>query len=266
MTNHNDLNSKLIILVSLNGFSFYSTSVGATNAYVLKSISFSDSLRTEKMENLLGDVFNKNNELTLKYDEVVVLHHNNLATFVPTELFDEDFLASYLQYTTKVFETDFIAFDSLQQHQMNAVYIPYVNMNNFFIDYFGTFSYHHASTILVNAVLAIAPINEHKNMYVHVSDHNFEIIIVQNQKLLLYNSFDYNTPEDFIYYILFTAEQLQLDPNNFQLTLLGLINPSDSLYQICYKYIRNVAFLNNTNTSNKGTEIENRHHFILLNA
>ena len=103
-------------------------------------------------------------------------------------------------------------------------------------------------------------------MYVHVSDHNFEIIIVQNQKLLLYNSFDYNTPEDFIYYILFTAEQLQLDPNNFQLTLLGLINPLDSLYQICYKYIRNVAFLNNTTISNKGTEIENRHHFILLNA
>ena len=263
---HNDLSSKLSILVSLNGLSFYSKLTNATAQEVIKSISFSASHRTEKIEDLLLDVFNKHPELTQKHNEVVVIHHNNLSTFVPTELFDEDFLASYLQYTTKVFETDFIAFDPLPQYQMNTVYIPYVNMNNFFIDFFGSFSYHHSSTILVSKLLEKSANNEQKNMYAHVAENHFEIVIVQNQQLLLYNSFDYQTPEDFIYYILFTAEQLQLDPNNFQLTLLGLVNKNDTIYSICYKYIRNVDLLNSSNKFNNCTETENRQHFILLNS
>lgn len=175
-------------------------------------------------------------------------------------------MGSYLQFKTKVFETDFFAFDALPTHEMNAVYIPYVNMNNFFIDYYGSFNYQHASTILVSKLLDLPAATDDKVMYVHVADTHFEIVIIQNQKLILYNSFDYKNAEDFIYFILFTAEQLQLNPDNFQLQLLGVIDETDDLYQICYKYIRNITFLQNNNPSNNFSELENRHHFILLNA
>jgi hypothetical protein len=77
-------------------------------------------------------------------------------------------------------------------------------------------------------------------MTVHFSEGHFEIII-QNQKLLFFNSFDYQTPEDFIYYVLFTAEQLSLNPENFPLELIGNID-SESHFKIAYKYIRNVLW------------------------
>ncbi|MBC7495454.1 MAG: DUF3822 family protein, partial [Flavobacterium sp.] len=131
--------SQLRILVSLNGLSFYSTGVSHNNVNMLKNISFSSSQRVAKIEDLLNDVFNNNVELVQKYDQVLVVHSNNLSTFVPTEIFDEDYLGSYLQYNTKVFETDFFAFDVMPKHQMNSVYIPYINMNNFFIDFYGSF-------------------------------------------------------------------------------------------------------------------------------
>ncbi len=266
MTTDTNLASKLNILVSLNGLSFYSKNSVAGNRNILKNISFSNSQRTEKIEDLLVAVFNKNNELIQKYDQVLVIHSNNLATFVPTELFDEEYLGSYLQYKNKVFENDFFTFDALPKHEMNAVYIPYVNMNNFFIDYFGSFNYQHSSTILVAKLLEFHTVDDTKIMYVHVAENHFEIIIIQNQKLLLYNSFDYKNPEDFIYFILFTAEQLQLNPDEFQLNLLGFINLNDALFQICYKYIRNVCLLQMTTSANSFTETENRHHYILLNA
>jgi hypothetical protein len=50
-------------------------------------------------------------------------------------------------------------------------------------------------------------------MTVHFSEGHFEIIVIQNQKLL-FNSFDYQTPD--FYYVLFTAEQLSL---NWKLSL-----------------------------------------------
>ena len=266
MTSETNLTSKLNILVSLNGLSFYSKKTTLENTELLKNISFSNSQRAEKIEDLLIEVFNKNYELIQKYDDVVIIHSNNLCTFVPTELFDEDYLASYLQYKTKVFETDFFAFDELPKYHMNAVYIPYINMNNFFIDYYGSFTYQHASSILVSKLLENSFDVEQKIMYVHVAENHFEIIIIQNQKLILYNSFDYKNAEDFIYYILFAAEQMQLNPDNLQLQLLGFIDESSDLFQICYKYIRNISFLKINNTLNNCSEFDNRHHFILLNA
>jgi hypothetical protein len=75
-------------------------------------------------------------------------------------------LGSYLQYNTKVFETDFFAFDTLSNYDINAVYIPYVNMNNFFIDKFGTFDYKHANSILVTKLLDASK-TEMRKMAVH---------------------------------------------------------------------------------------------------
>ena len=98
---------------------------------------------------------------------------------------------------------------------MNAVYIPYVNINNFFIDQFGTFDYKHANSILVSKLLDASKNNDNKKMIVHFNPGHFEIIVIQNQKLLLFNSFEYKTPEDFIYYLLFTAEQLNMNVFNW---------------------------------------------------
>ena len=257
---------KLVIQVSLNGLSFCVFDTLSANPIVLQNIHFDSFQRSAKIEDLFVSVFRENPELNHQYDEITVLHSNNLSTFVPTALFDEEFLGSYLQYNTKVFETDFFTFDELEKYEMNTVYIPYVNMNNFFIDQFGSFDYKHATSILVSKLLDFSKNNEERKMFVHVSESHFEIIIIQNQKLHLFNSFDYKTPEDFIYYILFTAEQLQLNPENFKLELLGTVVEEDVLYQIAYKYIRNCSLFDVSEFKNSFSEKQNREHFILLHS
>jgi len=149
---------------------------------------------------------------------------------------------------------------------MNNVYIPYVNMNNFFIDQYGSFEYKHANSILVSKLLDVSKNNEERKMFVHVSESHFELMVIQNQKLHLYNSFEYKTPEDFIYYLLFTAEQLHLNPENFKLELLGTITESDAFYQMAYTYIRNVSLYDTSNHTNSFSEQENREQFILLHS
>ena len=47
---------------------------------------------------------------------------------------------------------------------------------------------------------------------------------------------------DFIYYLLFTSEQLQLNPETLNLIFIGKIKSEDELYKIAYKYIRHVSF------------------------
>ena len=257
---------KLAIQVSLKGLSFAIFDTLLNKPLSVQKIEIGNISITSRIEDLFATAFQKFPELQTSYDEIVIIHSNNLSTFVPTALFDEDYVGSYLQFNTKVFETDFFAFDELPTYEMNNVYIPYVNMNNYFIDQFGTFDYKHANTILVQKLLDASKNNDERKVFVHVSESHFEIVIIQNQKLQLYNSFDYKTPEDFLYYILFTAEQLHLNPEHFKLELLGKISEGDSLYTIAYTYIRNVSLFDVSGLSNPFSEAENREHFILLHS
>lgn len=233
---------KLSIQVSLSGFSYCCFDTLNNVITSFKEIQFDNTNKTAKIEDLLTDAFKKNPELKGNYDDVMVIHTNNLSTFVPTALFDENYLGSYLQYTKKVFETDFFTFDRIPNYEMNSVYIPYVNINNFLIDNVGSFNYRHANTILVEKLLDNSRNDDEKKMVINFNPGNFEIIVVQNQKLLLFNSFEYQTPEDFIYYILFTAEQLSMNPESFRLEFLGTISDNDPFYQIAYKYVRHISF------------------------
>ena len=257
---------KLAIQVSLNGLSFATFDTLTNKAIMLQKVALGKVNLTTKVEDLFAEAFQKHTELTTSYDEVVVIHSNNLSTFVPTALFDEDYLGSYLQFNTKVFETDFFAYDELGNYEMNNVYIPYVHLNNYFIDQFGTFDYKHANTVLVKKLLDVSKNNEEAKMFVHISDKHFEIVVIQNQKLQLYNTFEYKTPEDFLYYILFTAEQLALNPESFKLELLGNISEGDALYTIAYKYVRNTNLFDVSFMLGALTEAEKREHFILLHS
>ncbi|MFM2213459.1 MAG: hypothetical protein RL427_722 [Bacteroidota bacterium] len=257
---------KLVLQVSLKGLSFATFDTLSNKPTELHKIELGSINVTAKIEDLFAEAFETYSELKGNYDEITIVHSNNLSTFVPSVLFDEEYLGSYLQFNTKVFETDFFAYDDLSIYEMKNVYIPYVNLNNYFIDQFGSFDYKHANTILVNKLLEVSRNNEERKMFVHIGQGHFEIVVIQNQKLLFYNSFDYKTPEDFLYYILFTAEQLLLNPEYFKLELLGNVMEDDILYSIAYKYIRNVSLFDVSFMQNDFTDMENREHFILFNS
>ncbi|MBC7607214.1 MAG: DUF3822 family protein [Burkholderiales bacterium] len=259
---------KLSIRVSLNGLAFSCSDTLNHTLLSFNEIAFDTSDPSKKIEDRYASAIKQHQALQESYDEIVVLHDNNLSTFVPTALFDEQFLGSYLQYNTKVFETDFFASDEIAPYQMNTVYIPYVNINNFFVDEFGTFTYKHANTILVSKLLDLSKNVDDKKMFVHMNAQHFEIIIVQNQNLLLFNSFDYKTPEDLIYYLLFTAEQLNLNPETLKLEFLGDINEEDAFFKIAYKYIRNVSLfdVSDLQLNNPFSSAEHRKHFILFQS
>jgi hypothetical protein len=257
---------RLSIQVSLDGLSFCASDTVNKDILEVKQISFSDFPKNFSIENSLWKSFMEFDALTAQYDEIAVLHENNLNSFVPEALFDENYKGSYLQYNTKVFETDFFTYDQLKNHEMVNVYVPYVNINNYLIDQFGSFEYKHFGSLLVEGLLKKSPKSVPPLMYVHVAGTHFEIIIIQNQKLQLYNSFEYQNADDFLYFILFTAEQLHLNPDDFNLVLLGQIKEGDSLYNKLYEYVRNVTFLEAPENLNGINAAEYRKYFVILRS
>ncbi len=96
----------------------------------------------------------------------------------------------------------------------------------------------------------------------------FQIVVIAEHKLVFYNSFTYQSKEDFIYYILFTAEQLNLNPEKFELVLAGNVEKDNELYTIAYTYVRKVSLLENRSELKFPANIKEsskRRHFTLLN-
>ncbi len=164
---------------------------------------------------------------------------------MPKPLFKEERMSDYLSYNNKTLRHDFFAFDDIKNHEMVNVYVPFVNANNFFIDQFGGFEYKHFSTVLVESLVDIYKFSLVPHMFVNVCKKHFEIVVIADKKLQLYNTFDYKTKEDFVYYILFVAEQLNLNPEELELQLLGNVKKDDDLYTMIYKYVRNVSLIEN---------------------
>ncbi len=256
---------KLSIQVSLSGLSFCVFDLFTNKVLHTAEIAFE---KNKVVEEQLWRSFVDNTILTKPYDEIVVLHNNNLNTFVPTSLFDASFLASYLQYNTKVFETDFFTYDTILPYEINNVYVPFVNINNFLLDQYESFEYKNSNSILVKKLLDISKNKDEKQVFVHIQKNTFEIVVVKNQELLLFNSFSYSTPQDFIYYLLFTCEQLQLNPETIAIQILGNCSVEDANYKIAYQYIRNCSLLNVSSlvTTFDASETAIRNHFILYHS
>jgi len=254
------------IQFSLDGFSFCISDTNTKSPVCFTNYTFKETVPTPQvLLEKIKEIFSTDTDLQHDFTTVTVLHQNNLATIVPDALFDENNLEDYLSFTVKTLADDFIAFDNLPSIQAKNVYVPYVNINNYFFQNFGEFEYQHHTTALITALLAETKDSSEKHFFVHVSETQLDIIITQGPALLFYNSFSFDTKEDFIYYILFTAEQLAMDPDTFLLYFSGAIEEDSALYASTYQYVRNISFTPTKNTFFKDSAHFSAHsHYTLL--
>lgn len=237
-----NLYKTLSIQVSLSGLSFCILNTTSNTIIDYKKMVFDKKQTPTLLLDKLRHLFNTETALQQDFKSVNVVHKNELATLVPSSLFNEDCIADYLKFNNKILATDFITYDTITTQDIINVFVPYVNVNNFIYDTFGEFEFKHFSTVLLENILLHKDYSEANKMYIHVDDNHFEIIVTKAHKFVLYNSFEYATKEDFIYYILFVAEQLDLNPEAFEALLFGTIEPETEFHDILYKYVRHVSF------------------------
>ena len=254
---------KLSIQFSLDGFSFcISNSLNTISKFT--SYNFTKPIKSpELILKEIQEIFNHEKSLQQDFESVSVIHQNTLSSLVPDAYFKEGDLKNYLKYSIKTITTDLIVYDDLNFIKAKNVYVPYVNINNFIFQHFGEFEYRHHSSILIDKLFSHS--DNTLNFCINVSKSLLDIVVIKDSKILFYNNFEHQTKEDFIYYILFTLEQLELSTEKTNILITGDINEQSELYKILYTYVRNIGFLNSNNSIfNNQTEIKKHSNFILL--
>jgi len=258
---------KLSIQVSLDGLSFCVLDTLQDVIVASKQRRFGKELSPYQLQKELQEMIREYRLEDYGYTSLVVIHRNSFFSLVPKDLFDEKELANYMKFNVKILANDMMAYDEIEQQDMVNVYVPFMNINNYIYGIFGAFDFLHSGTVLIQALLQGHTESREPVCYAHAAEDQMDIIVLEHKKLVFFNSFSYDTKEDFLYYLLFTMEQLNLDPASARVRLFGTIEEGDPYYEICYRYIQNVSlFYPAQPVYSAATEEKDSIDFTVLNA
>jgi hypothetical protein len=210
--------------------------------YKLESISFPEQL-IDQLELIYED------HHVLKagfWNSIKVAIKGINFSLVPNSLFDKNYLKEYLSLNCTLTSEPEEGFYYYTQKSMDAVTI--FSADKKIISWFGKMYpakhvqvVHHTAPLIEGIMINGTALSE-RHMYLHVEQH-YLTILVKNQKTLEFcNTFYFSTAEDFIYYVLFVFEQLNLNQEETAVTVWGEITPDSLVYNKLLKYIREVSF------------------------
>ena len=208
--------------------------------------TFQHCFNYEILANGLEPIINQSKLLHQKYKTINCILVNNLSTLVPEALYDEDRKKLFLKFNHFLQGDEMVYDNKLRNADIRCVFaLPFLLKSKLEMTYnLASFYYYHSSTCLIDTLQMDSKNQAGKRLYVNVENKHLEVIVIENISLVYYNSFNYFSAEDFLYYLLFVCEQLHLNPETQQLFLLGEIERNSSLFSLIQKYIRTVTFLN----------------------
>ncbi|MDB4121483.1 SLC13 family permease, partial [bacterium] len=146
-------NLELSIQLSLSGLSFCILNKDSNTILEVKELRFEKRLNPFELLDELKALFENESTLNKSFTNVTIVHNNDLSTLVPEALFNKNSAADYLKFNSKILKSDFIAYDNILENSSINVYVPYININNYIYDKFGTFIFKHISSVLIESIL-----------------------------------------------------------------------------------------------------------------
>lgn len=196
----------------------------------------------QSVETALDLIFDKDELLNTSFDEVQVLHNNHLQTIVPNEFFDEASLGDFLQYTIKVYPTDYFSSDELPVVQAHNIYVPFVAFNNYLLEKYGSFIYKHIYTPLIEYAQKQSIADKIK-IWLYKIEHQSVLIVFKEGKLEFFNTYEIFSKEDLLYYTLFVAEQLHISLAENEINLIGDFEKNTDYISLLEKYIHKLQIV-----------------------
>ena len=170
----------------------------------------------------------------------------------------------YLSFYFKKSETEIIIYDELKKEDNTNVYSVQKKLYNVIEKLDVDFNVFHYTSILIKKILNLCSTEKFsKQLFVHLHFDAMDIFLVENNKLVFYNSFVIKNEDDFMYYLFFVVEQFDLDPNDFEIQFLGRIDAFESYYEIVKNYHYYITF----STHGLSSKIEfSKHHAPYLSS
>lgn len=230
------------IQVGLDGFSFCILDPEQKKYLGLKHYTFKDIILYDDLLKKLGEIFKSEEWLNKPYLSSRCIYLTNKHTFIPFSLFNEADLRPYLEFNIYLEEYEEIRFNKISRiASANVFAIPY-EISSLILEHLpATVFYHQGTPFIEHALGEEKELNQHK-AYVDFHRDFFDFLITFNQRLLVYNSFEYKNEIDFTYYVLNNLSQLEIDADDVKMFVSGAIREKEKYSGELSKYLEAIAY------------------------
>ena len=233
---------QLIVQLSLNSI-LITVNEKTKNKYIaFENYTLHNTYNFDAVADAFEWVFKESKITNHKYKSVKCVMVNNLSTLVPDALYEDDRKKMFLKFNTSLQGDELVLTDDLKNLEAKNIFALHISIKTKLDYHFLNVAYHHYSSGMIDSLIVQNKNKTGKKFFVHVQQSHFEAIVLDGKNLLFYNTFNHHSAEDFIYYVLFVCEQLQLNPETQEVILLGEIERNSTIFALTQKYIRNIKF------------------------
>lgn len=255
LNDKNKDNYTLTIQLSLDGLSFVVFDNTEQRFVALKHYHY--STKDVNIQDVTTELQEKESWKLEEFKNINIIVDNNFNTLIPKELFREEMKESHLSLLN-INNNANILTDEIPECESVNVFSSIENIN-FTND---KVKIYHSSTILIKKLIKeFSDRNAETRAFVNVKNNSYELIILNNEKLVFHNYFNFKTKEDFIYFILFTFDQLNIDNESIPLYFMGFIEEKSPIVELCARYVRNIRFFNRDNNFNYINELNSAPYY-----
>ncbi|MEQ1745528.1 MAG: DUF3822 family protein [Saprospiraceae bacterium] len=177
----------------------------------------------------------------LSYSQIHGCLFHPYITLVPRRLFQHGDLSGYFKLLLP--SGDFVyAYEELPELDAYLVSATEKAQANLFNELFPSARHRHLAAPLLRFVRETSGAQEH-TVFLNLRHQTAQVIVLERQNLLFYNTFQFATASDLLYYALLVYDQFRLKPAEIPLLLAGTILPDSELYRVLYRFVREMQFV-----------------------
>jgi len=183
-----------------------------------------------QLEKKLNEIIAERPVLNAEYDLVQIIHHNNLNTLVPAEFFNPETNRDILSHNVRLLPTDSVSQNYIKSIDAYNLYVPYKKISEILLNKQQKINNLHSTTHFFNSIYNIRkqlqnlPVFE---VFINLFSSDFQIAVFKNEALLAYNHFEYQNTDDFLYFLFFIFETLDIKEHQSRIYLIGTDETND---------------------------------------
>ena len=180
------------------------------------------------------------------FKNVSVLFAGSRFTFIPSALFKEEDANEFFYFNQKHAEKETIYFDRLRGYDAVNVFAVPDALYAAFSRLFEKFSVHHHLSALMETARIYPSKQSPTPLFIHLHSSVMDVIVLNERKLELANSYSFTSAEDAVYFVMMVCEQLALNPEKTEAVISGEVEADSIFATQLKKFLPQLSFAERT--------------------
>ena len=239
--NSSIITSKLSFHIFSDGFFLNSNS--EKNYFLYEDINLLDQKELVQ--------FLKFNEID-NHSEPKIFFFDSPSMFIPSKLHDYKNSKQFLSNYTGLKPNYRVVFDITKDEEICVVYQLNNKIEKSLNECFKKIERKHYSTILYDRIKEYlkSDTDGKLKLFVNLQKNKFDLFLIENQSLIVYNSFPHSSTDDFMYYLFALIEEYKLSVNSFDVLFLAKLEVFKNYYSSVTNFHDKIKFIENKSIQN----------------